>query len=341
MNISKLFSILIAISILDAGCSDDHSSIDPEEWRSVFDQPLDRSILSVVGNAADDVYFAGGGLGAGPGSLALHFNGQAWRELDVGTDATLWWVWPDPESSTQWWVGEQGTIIRGNGTTFEQIPSNTNATLFGVWGAAANDVWVVGGEIGLDGEKDVLFHWNGQTLERVTDLPQRGATLFKVWGIPGSDLWIVGQGGTILRRQSTGAWDDLSLSSPTSLLTVHGCSPDEIYAVGGQLLLHYDGAAWTEIPDVEIFNTLNGVSCGEDTVLVVGNGAVKLRYDRQSGQWFNEQFKPPATTDFHAAYVAPGGDLWATGGNFLTPPTFGERTGIIGYRGNLSPPPNL
>ena len=146
MNISKTVFFLIALHCLHAGCSDD-TPIDPTAWRSVFAQPIDRSVLSVMGHAADDIYFAGGGLGAGPGSLALHFDGQTWRQLDVGTTATLWWVWADAQGSSQWWVGEQGTILRGDGTTFEQIPSNTTVTLFGVWGASASDVWIVGGDI--------------------------------------------------------------------------------------------------------------------------------------------------------------------------------------------------
>jgi hypothetical protein len=73
-------------------------------------------------------------------------------------------------------------------------------------------------------------------------------------------------------------------------------------------------------------------------VLVVGNGGLKLRLDRTTGTWINEQLERPWDTDFHGALVAPDGQLWAVGGNFLTPPAADQRIGVMGSSGCPRPP---
>jgi len=44
---------------------------------------------------------------------------------------------------------------------------------------------------------------------------------------------------------------------------------------------------------------------------------MKLRYDRT--RWIDETLQPPYSTDYHAAWIAPDGRLWAGGGNFNAP----------------------
>jgi hypothetical protein len=76
----------------------------------------------------------------------------------------------------------------------------------------------------------------------------------------------------------------------------------------------------------------NGVACGASGVLVVGNGGLKLRYARAAGIWSDETLEAPFYADFHAAFIAPGGAMWAAGGNYNAPPTTG-RVGIVGFDG--------
>jgi hypothetical protein len=73
----------------------------------------------------------------------------------------------------------------------------------------------------------------------------------------------------------------------------------------------------------------NGVACGADHVLVVGNGGLKWRFDRATSTWHDEQLEVPWDTDYHGAVVAPGGELWAVGGNFNAPPQTGARRGVV------------
>lgn len=325
-----------------AGCGDDACT---PEWTTVVsgETAIDRSVLSVWGAGPDTVYVAGGPLGvAGREGLIAHFDGARWVKIPTGRPETLWWVWGAAREDV-WAVGEGGLILRWNGAALSQVPSGTTTTLWGVFGASPDDVWIVGGGPGAEGglEDDVVLRWNGQTLERDTTVPQRGVALYKVWGASADDVWVVGEAGTILRWRN-GTWQDFTDADLTfyNVFTVHGCAADEVYAVGGPRVLGFDGTTWREL-DVGVAGfSANGVSCGADAVLVVGNGGLKLRFDRASMAWIDEQFVDPWDTDFHGALVNTDGSMWAVGGDFLAPAS-PDRQGVIGYRGCEPPPADL
>lgn len=325
------------------GCPDDDAPCTPG-WTSLADA-LPGAALAVQGTSADDVWVVGGGLGLGP-ALVRHWDGDAWRAIDVapalGT-RSLWWVWPEPASAAAsaapaaaWVVGEAGAIARVDATgAIVEHSFATTATLYGVGGAAADDVWIVGGipNARRDADDDLVLHWDGTAITRVPDVPARGATLFKVWGSAADDLWISGEGGTMLHRDAATFTDhSAELATPSSVLTVHGCARDDVWAVAGQGLYRFDGAAWTRRTDVTLGSASNGVSCGRARVLVVGNAGLKASLDRATGAWTDDRRAPPTLTDLHGAWIDPAGRAWAVGGNFNQPGAT-TRTGAAGLDG--------
>ena len=304
-------------------------------WKPIFDH-LDRSVLSAAADDHGNVYAVGGGLGAaGRGAIALRYDGSCWKELTTGRSETLWWVWAAPGAATDvWMVGEHGLILRYDGQRFTVVASSTTATLYGVWGSSPRDVWIVGGIPGAGrvDTNDVLLRWNGDTLARDTSVTAKGATFFKVWGSSAEDVWIAGEGGTLWRKQPSG-WiaHGAALQTVSNVLTVHGCGPSDVWAVAGASIYQFDGVMWREVKGAP--SGANGVSCGAASVLVVGNAGTKLRYERGTQTWFDHRRDEPWRTDFHGALVAPSGELWAVGGNFLLPASAGTRTGVIGYFG--------
>src|SRR5687768_8009388 len=119
-----------------AACSQGEEKECPAARWSAVTESMNRSLLSVWGTSDNDVFMVGGGLGVPDlSSLAIHWDGTNWQELDTGArKETLWWVWGVPGTRDIWMVGEKGLILRWNGTSFTQIPSGTEATLYGVWG---------------------------------------------------------------------------------------------------------------------------------------------------------------------------------------------------------------
>ncbi|MEM9493873.1 MAG: hypothetical protein AAGC55_32295, partial [Myxococcota bacterium] len=232
-----------------------------------------------------------------------------------------------------------GRIYRIADGQAEAMDSPTELTLFGVWGAAPDDVWAVGGDPLASEPTAVILHFDGTAWVDVTPDLDVGGALFKVWGSSSSDVVVVGQAGTIARYDGTG-WtlDDSGVTA--TLFTVSGTAADEVWAVGGPpaTILRHDGSAWTAVDTGIPADVLNGVAAapGGD-VVAVGVGGVKLRL--RAGQWRDESFDGPMD-DLHAVWLAPDGSGYAVGGNYNAPGG-SERVGVIGYYGSDPPSATL
>jgi len=304
------------------GCPDetDPPPAGPPAWQVVLDkEDLDRALLSVWGSGPDDVFVVGGPLGnSGFETLALRYDGAAWRDLAPGGDETFWWVGGSGPDDV-WMVGERGRIAHWDGAGFTEHDAGTTATLWGVLALSPTDAWIVGGTPGegTAAPNDIVLRWDGAawTPEALPGEPL-GRALYKVWGESADDLYVVGEAGIIWHR-AAGGWerqDDPALTGGT-LFTAFGCSPTEVYAVGGQAVLRSDGQAWTRL-DVSLSNGVNGVACGgPGDVAIVGFGGLKQRL--VDGAWINEFTEEPYA-DLHAAWAEGGGAFWAVGGDFLT-----------------------
>jgi hypothetical protein len=314
------------------------------EWRPVV-EGLDGALLSIWGTSERDVWAVGGPLGnEGFDALVLRFDGSTWRRHRPGEgDArqrSYWWV-HGSSAADVWLVGEKGRITHHDGATFTEVPSGTDATLFGVWAAAPDDAWAVGGAPeDPQGDKDVLLHWDGATWKPETLPAATGVSFFKVWGASRDDVYVVGEAGVIWHRRG-GAWTREGEGLATArLTTVAGCSATEVFAVGGRDLLVSGGSSWkrVEIDPLTLVNELNGVACDPTTgqVVVVGGGSLKLR--RVDGRWVSD-FGAPPLSDLHGAWADPAGGLWGVGGQFVAAPRPGtRRAGVIGHFG-LAPIP--
>ncbi len=319
---SLTFGLLAALFC--SGCPSPETDPLPEPesaWQIVLDhQDLDRAVLSVWGTAADNVFAVGGPLGnSGFESLALHFDGNSWRDLAPGGEAGFWWV-AGTATDDVWLVGEKGRISHFDGKDFTEHDSGLEATIWGVWPFASDDVWAVAGTPlgGTEAPNDIVLHYDGKSWSPVAlPGPPLGVAHYKVWGSSSDNLYVVGEKGTIWHR-GAGGWvlesDPPIVSS--ILFTVHGCGADQIYAVGGLSALRSSGAGnWTK-ESLKPSNSINGVACAApDQVIIVGGGGQKQRL--VDGVWTNEYDIPPFV-DLHAAWAAADGTFWVVGGDFLS-----------------------
>ncbi len=139
-----------------------------------------QNLVSVWASGPSDI-FAVGGQGT-----VMHFNGTSWTKLETGTTATLNAVWgssstnvvfagadangglilryngtgftstnPTPRAlrgihgrspNEVYAVGDAGTIVRFNGTSWSDETSGFDNTLFDVWASAGGDVYAVGAQ---------------------------------------------------------------------------------------------------------------------------------------------------------------------------------------------------
>lgn len=301
-------------------------------WGVVRDEStLPGVVLSVWGAAPDSVFFAGGPLGDSGSSLALHYACGQWKDLSPGGPETFWWVSGSGPDDV-WFVGEKGRIAHYDGAKTTDVPSGQTVTLWGAFAFGPDDAWAVGGTPdAMPGTpNDIVIHWDGKawTQETLPGTPL-GVSLFKVWGTSDDDLYVVGERGTIWHRTKAG-WVFEGGAPPLTksrLFTVNGCSSDDVFAVGGDAVLHRDASGWSKV-DVALGNQVNGVACGPSgKAAIVGFGGLKQRL--VDGQWINE-FGSEPYSDLHATWADGKGVFWAVGGDFVSPGKPGvTRKGVI------------
>ena len=131
--------------------------------------------------------------GAG-GMVLRHTVGTSTFEpIPTGTDVTLFGIYSLGEDDT-WAVGgdpaqKSGVILHHDGVQFVEVPAPddvVDATWFKVWGAAPNDMWIVG----LGG---TTLHWDGTAFTAIPTPAKR--PLLTVHGV-GDDVVAVGGFGT-------------------------------------------------------------------------------------------------------------------------------------------------
>jgi hypothetical protein len=198
---------------------------DGTAWRTMptgssrhFAQPL---VL-----APDDIYVTGT-LGT-----LVHYDGTSWTTIPgppwVATEDLQTMLAFDP--LTIWIVGASGLVIRYHADTgvWERMTTGTTDALYGIWGAAPDDVWVAGGMA----TGDVLLHWNGTEWRRSLDAPimdTRG--LAGISGTGPDDIMVHGRGGGLLRWNGA-AWRPMEGGVTASLRAVSGVSSQDVFVVG-------------------------------------------------------------------------------------------------------------
>lgn len=277
------------------------------------------SLMSVSGQSDASVWAVG--AADEDGGLILRWDGAAWTRIANSDTHDLWWVHAFDDGSVVA-VGAGGTVLRGDEGGLERMdsPGLGAQTLYGAWGSAPDDLWVVGGFAGRWG---FAWHYDGTGWEDVAlpdDMPLSSEgelpSLFKVWGRSSDDVWIVGGEGTVLH------WDGSALSridsgSEALLFTVHG-DDDHVAIVGPQTVL-VGGVDGLEEVSPDGAGLLQGACVEPDgTLMVTGqSGTIWLR--DEAGEW-EQQLNATGVSpeSLHAAWVDPSGGRWAVGGSVLS-----------------------
>jgi len=162
---------------------------------------------------------------------AFTWNGIEWTYETLPGNERLNDVWVSGTSAIG--VGEEGAILRREGGSWVSMTSPTELALFGVGGAADNDLWAVG-------QDGVVLHFNGSLWEE-----QESFTLQSLWAVYApttSAVYVVGNNGTAFRYDGE-AWSELYTGVDENLYAVHGASTADCWAVGNRgTALHYTGS---------------------------------------------------------------------------------------------------
>jgi hypothetical protein len=242
--------------------------------------------------------------------------------------------------------GAGATVLTStDGTTFTRMhtPGLANATVFGVWGSAANDLYAVGSVSSRDG---FVWHFDGTSwtdmaipddvyADALGDTPG----FFKVWGDGAAGasqhVYVVGAHGTLLRSTGGAPFATLPTGTTDTLFTVTG-DAQRAYVVGGQangriLEVPHDGMPVDVSPPLAPL--MQGVASRDGTT--IASGAMGECYGRSGGSWSSVDITLPLhPPSLHAIWIDPSGEAWAVGGQVLTADL---NAGVIFHRGATVP----
>jgi hypothetical protein len=228
----------------------------------------------------------------------------------------VWAAAPDDA----WTVGQFGSILHCSRAACVPVPSGTTDGLEDIWGAGANDIWAVG-------QNGTIVHWNGLAWSKVPS--PAAVALLGVSGTSANDVWAGGACGTILHWDGT-AWSSTTIASeswPTARQLWAG-APDDVWLMGSQTLLHFDGACWADLSE-DLATALVRARFGD---AVFDGGSLSISFDRVSGSGAEVWATGIVTTSNE--FVGPGAIVHWDGGDRTRPPSLGT----LGYRSPYSFP---
>ena len=320
----------------------------------------------------------------GQGSTVLKWDGSAWTPQPFTTPLPsavyLRSIWGTDDKNL-WAVGEvsllgnQGVILRWNGTTWDLDPTAPlllGVRLRGVWGSDASHVAVVG-------DSGTIVQWNGSAwtttsagstnhlngvagagTSLIWAVGDRGAIvkwsfggtvtpyssgsttgIISVWGSDSSHIWFVGYGGQILFWNGV-RFETQASGTTASLTDVWGTDARNVWATGSNgTLLRWNGTAWSPVTSgtTQHLNGLHGT--GADNIWFAGYGSTLLR-------WNGSSVSPmvlPTLVNLTSVWASSASDAWTVGfagtilrwnGTTWTAETSGSTSDLGHVRGSSS-----
>jgi hypothetical protein len=320
MGLARMFAGIIAFTALTACSGGDED----RAWVAITEaQP--SALLGVWGASEQDVWAVGGRDGSGP--LVFHYDGAGWTRVATGLqNVDLWWV-HGFAGGPVYMSGSNGTILRYDGSSFTTMATPGTGIVFGMWGAAADDMWAVGGSFNGGG---FIWRYDGTAWTEVADAPADIAvdgSFWKVNGLASNDVWISCSKGATLHWNGSG-FERLDLPVTDSMFSVAG-NAERYITVGGSFdgkLFENEGSGWqSAIPTGGPI--LTGVAVSANDAYAVGQFGTILRRGG-NGTWAVEKTRA-TDQNLHAAWIDPSGGAWVVGGHFDPP----MRDGVLVYKG--------
>jgi hypothetical protein len=223
----------------------------------------------------------------GQGGAGFVRGAGGWSPIFIPAPATLLDI-EGPSATDRIVVGDSGTVMHFDGTTWRLEPTGVATSVRSVW---------------YDGTRALAVGANGVALVREGGSwrqVQSGTTRFlrHIGGRSWDNLYVAGDTGTLLR------WDgarfaEEAIETSRTLRGVWMWNPRDIYVVGDLgIILHFDGLTWTQVY-TPTFNELRTVFGLGNTMYVAGG--VGIAYKLEDGEW------TPLRSDHFHFWLGMGG----------------------------------
>lgn len=160
---------------------------DGVEWARDTSVPGSSRLAGVWGTGPDDLY-AVGPAGEG-GSTLLHRDAAGWSRISLGLSIDLHAVW-GTGAGPVFVVGQQGTVVRFDGSSWTVQDTGTFEHLWSVWGLSETQVFAAG-------TNGTTLFFDGSSWQRLESGSSRN--LYGLWGPDVQHVFVSGAWSTFLR----------------------------------------------------------------------------------------------------------------------------------------------
>jgi len=262
-----------------------------------------------VGCGGDDGPGGGGGGGGVTGT---------WAVVPAGTSEGLSGVWGTAADNV--YAFGSTVLRRYNGTAWVAGPDlglivegmNGPAPAFNLTalgGVEAGNFFAAGTTVPEDGSADVGVNriLRVQGARNTGTMPAQQVTIRRIWGRAADDIWAVG--GDIALHWNGSTWQRRStgIEPGSDLYAVWGTSADNVYA-SGQRVYRWDGSAWAPIEFPGSVYHFGISGTAANDVWLVGNSAAR---HWNGTAW--ERVLTGTTEALYAVWAVAPNDVWAAG----------------------------
>jgi hypothetical protein len=202
----------------------------------------------------------------------------------------------------------------GDDGQWEVVLQGLDDNLLSIWGTSRDDVWAVGA-------RGQVQRWDGAAWQRLD--PGVAQTLWWVHGFAGGPIYLGGEGGTIVEYAGGQFRTMTTPATGPAVFGIWGASPDEVWAVGGNLggggggfVWRLEDGAWVEAPGLpaevadEVVWKAHGRAAND--VWMVGTDGLALRWDGAG-------FRRESTGGESLFTVSSDGERFVAVGGLVTP----------------------
>jgi photosystem II stability/assembly factor-like uncharacterized protein len=230
-------------------------------------------------------------------------DGSAFHQAATNSNATLYAIWGS--GSTVYAVGEKGLVLRSSdgGHNFAPVSVGVTSDLHAVWGSGAT--------VFVAGDSTVLLRGDAGSWTALTS-PAMYGNWRALWGRSASDVWLAGDGNTVYHAADGKTFTSAGAAGATSSVAYLTGDASNIYTLGETTYARFDGKSWVShavTPNPGVAYTFSGIwGAASNNVFVVGSDNLTSEYLYQSADDF-------ASIPGDVAPASPplGGALWGAG----------------------------
>ncbi|HVO76431.1 MAG TPA: hypothetical protein VMT60_00465, partial [Candidatus Bathyarchaeia archaeon] len=190
--------------------------------------------------------------------------------LSSGTSKPLNGVWASSPTDV-FAVGNGGTIVHGDGSTFSPWPSPTTLDLWDVHGTSSTNVYAAGGGSSVGN----VIHYDGAQWSVVLT---SSVPFFSVWAVSPTEVYAVGP--NVVYSFDGSQWTKSNVPARNG---IWARGTNDVFVLGHSGIYHFDGTAWTLFAPPQPASLtryeLTGIwGCGQD-IYVVGPYTDVIHFD--------------------------------------------------------------